>query len=272
MFKINNGRRCNYLTIFVSFSLSSRSAGLVQHAIYKIGVSWVNQRLWPASSAVYLDRKSLRNPQHCILPPLVVIKQNNIMLIFRITSLLLLCVFTNTYAQKELHKDLDFDGKIDTVYLDIEQSKIVCILSSKNFKREESKVIDMLNENSSIKDAKNGFYFNNDWMRSGYSNQFRYNKNQKKIQLIGMSRYEYGNAANEGSGESSVNLLTDNYIGNWNHYDIDKNTLVELPSIKANMHFNNIFLVDFNDEVYFDYGLKCANLFNNAVKVYEENK
>ncbi|MCW3789832.1 hypothetical protein, partial [Plebeiibacterium sediminum] len=31
--KINNGRRCNYLTNFVSFSLSSRFAGLVQQRI-----------------------------------------------------------------------------------------------------------------------------------------------------------------------------------------------------------------------------------------------
>lgn len=89
-----------------------------------------------------------------------------------------MCLYKLIWA-KELKKDFDFDGITDTVYLDEEESKIVCLLSTKNFKKEESKFIDMLNECSSLKDAKDGFYFNNDWMRSGYSNQFRYDKNQK---------------------------------------------------------------------------------------------
>ncbi|MDE5421447.1 hypothetical protein L3073_04430 [Ancylomarina sp. DW003] len=181
---------------------------------------------------------------------------------FGATFMLLFCVYTNLYGQKELKKDFDFDGITDTVYLDEEESKIVCLLSTKNFTKEESKFIDMLNEYSSIKDAKDGFYFNNDWMRSGYSNQFRYDKNQKKMQLIGMSRYDFGNWQHDGNGESSVNLLTDDYIGNWSYYDNIKDTLIKIPTIRTKMHFDKIYLENFDDEIYFSFGTKCSAPFD----------
>ncbi len=172
------------------------------------------------------------------------------------------------FSQK-LIKDIDFDTIKDTIYVDNEKSTIVCILSSKNNKKIESLPIGLLNERSGIVDAKNGFKFNNDWMRAGYSNQFRYDKRTKKIRLIGMSRYEFGNAANDGSGESSVNLLTGNYIGNWNHYDLNKDKLVKLPSIKTKMHFNKVYLESFDDGVYFGYSEKCSKLYYKTKENYK---
>lgn len=54
-----------------------------------------------------------------------------------------------------------------------------------------------------------------------------------------MSRYEFGNATNEGSGESSVNLLTEDYIGNWNYFDHlannEEGELAKIPTIKTKM-------------------------------------
>lgn len=170
-----------------------------------------------------------------------------------------------TVAQDTLEKDLDFDGVADTVYIDRDESTIVCLLSTKKFQKIESKPIEILNEQSLIKDARNGFYFENHWMRAGYSNQFRYDKNNGKIRLIGMSRYEFGNAANDGSGESSINLLTSDYIGNWHYYDMTANNnegeLVKIPSIKTKMYFNKIYLKDFNDEVYFGFADQCSELY-----------
>lgn len=102
-------------------------------------------------------------------------------------------------------------------------------------------------------------------MRAGYKNQFRYNKKTKKIQLIGMSRFEFGNAANDGSGESSVNLLTNDYIGNWNVYDHLANNengeLIKLPTIKTKMKFGIINLEDFGEETYFNFSEKCSTLY-----------
>ncbi len=80
-----------------------------------------------------------------------------------------------------------------------------------------------------------------------------------------MSRYEFGNAANDGSGKSSVNLLTGDYIGNWNYYDETKNKLVKIPTIKTKMYFPKIYLEEFNDET--NYPEKCATLYYKYKKI-----
>lgn len=166
---------------------------------------------------------------------------------------------------KYLYKDVDNDSIIDTVYIDSIKSAIVCKLSTYNFNKITSKPIDILNDQSGINETINGFEFFNDWMRSGYKNQFRFNQKTRKIQLIGMSRYEFGNAANDGSGESSVNLLSGDYIGDWNYFDYkannEKGELIKIPTIKAKMKFKVINLEDFSDEIYFDFAEKCSALF-----------
>jgi len=143
--------------------------------------------------------------------------------------IILISILSCTYgfSQEKLVKDIDFDNIKDTVYLDTKEAVIVCQLSGKGFKKIKSKAIEILNRNSGIVKTKNGFEFQNNWMRGGYANQFRYDKTLKKIQLIGMSRYEFGPANNDGSGESSVNLLTGDYIGNWNYFDEKKVELIK---------------------------------------------
>lgn len=182
-------------------------------------------------------------------------------------SLIFVLIFFATqisFAQK-LIKDIDLDGKKDTVYVDNTEFRIICQLSTQNFKKIKSKQIEILNEMSGIVEAKNGFSFFNDWMRAGYKNQFRYNKKTKKIQLIGMSRYEFGNAANDGSGESSVNLLTGDYIGNWNYYDFlannEEGELIKMPTIKTKMKFKEINLENFEENTYFGFADRCSELY-----------
>lgn len=179
------------------------------------------------------------------------------------------------FAQK-LVKDIDFDGKQDSVFLDQKESRIVCRLSTQNFKKIKSKPIEILNEMSGIVDAKNGFAFINDWMRAGYKNQFRYNKKTKKVQLIGMSRYEFGNAANDGSGESSVNLLTGNYIGNWHYFDLlannEEGELVKMPTIKTKMKFKEINLEEFEEDTYFGFSERCAELYDQQKEKMQKKR
>ena len=190
------------------------------------------------------------------------------------TSLLLLFTFFQimTYGQGKLLKDLDNDHVMDSVYVDSIKSTIVCRLSSQNFKRIESKPIEILNETSGIRDAKDGFYFYNDWMRAGYSNQFRYDANTKKIWLIGMSRYEFGNVTNDGSGESSVNLLTNRYVGDWNYYDPEKEELISIPTIKAKMVLEKTDLESFSENIYFTYAEKCAELYYKGQEKMDKKK
>ncbi|WP_342328079.1 hypothetical protein [Pedobacter sp. FW305-3-2-15-E-R2A2] len=187
-------------------------------------------------------------------------KKSVVTLIFLLTQL-------TVFGQNKLLKDVDNDGIMDTVYVDSTKYTIVCKLSTKNYNPILSKPIDILNLMSGVIETKNGFEFFNDWMRAGYKNQFRYNTKTKKIQLIGMSRYEFGNAISDGSGESSVNLLTADYIGNWNYYDTDKDELIKIPTIKTKMKFNLINLEDFGEEIYFGYAKSCTELFHKHKKI-----
>jgi len=116
-----------------------------------------------------------------------------------------------------------------------------------------------------ISETKSGFKISVNFMRAGYTSQFRFNKKTKKVQLIGMSRYEYGNAGNEGSGESSVNLITNDYIGNWNlGWDDENDKMIALPVIKTKM-----VLPDANIE---DWGSVYSSFQENCSKLYDKQK
>lgn len=178
----------------------------------------------------------------------------------------------HVFSQNSIVKDIDYDGVNDSLYIDSIKSIIICKLSTNKFKTISSKPIEIMNSyyTCGITETKNGFEFGNSWMRGGYRNQFKYNSKTKKIQLIGMSRYEFGTASNDGSGESSVNLLTGKYIGNWNYYNFlgnnEEGELIKIPTIKSKMIFKIINLEDFGEEIYFDYLDKCAGLFEKYKK------
>lgn len=180
---------------------------------------------------------------------------NNFIILF---ILLIKNLFT---AQTKIIQDIDADGIKDTISIDVENLKLIAQLSTQKFKKIYSGEIESLDGQGSIRATKNGFELDINWMRAGYSCQFRYNKFEKKIQLIGMSRYEFGPANNDGSGESSVNLLTGNYIGNWNYYDLRREKLIKIPTIKAKMIFPKTFLENFEEKIVSNYSEKCANLF-----------
>ncbi|RZL23834.1 MAG: hypothetical protein EOO96_23395 [Pedobacter sp.] len=179
-------------------------------------------------------------------------------------TILLILYSTHGFSQKKLVKDIDFDGKKDTVYTDLKTAEIVRRLSTQNFKKISTKVFEVSNDNAHVESTKNGFEYRCNWMRTGYANQFRYNKTLKKVQLIGMSRYAFGNAANDGSGKSSVNLLTGDYIGDWNYFDENKRKLIKIPTIKTKMAFPKVFLENFSEETYFSFADKCSKLYEKG--------
>jgi len=184
-------------------------------------------------------------------------KKNTLTFLFFLTQIF-------TFGQEKLLKDLDNDGIEDIIYMDSIKSTIVCKLSTQQFKTISSKPIKILNINSGVVLTKNGFKFFNDWMRAGNKNQFRYNPKTKNIQLIGMSRYEFGTYG-DGEGESSVNLLTNNYIGNWSYYDFlanhENGQIVKIPTIKTKMKFKETNLEDFGEDTYFEFSERCSKLF-----------
>ena len=151
---------------------------------------------------------------------------------------LLFCLFPTLIFAQEKILSADFDGdKInDKVYLDSTIGAVVYQLSSQKFKKVAS---DNFKDSGEIffDKTKGGFKVNLNQMRASYSYQFRYEKESGKMRLIGMERDEFGPANNDGSGESSVNLLTNNYIGEWNYFDVSKNKLIKMPTIKKKMVF-----------------------------------
>lgn len=147
-------------------------------------------------------------------------------------------------AQKKmLSADFDGDSIKDKVYLDSNTSEVVYQLSSQKFKKVSSNQFEDSGEIFFDK-TKNGFKINLNQMRASNSYQFRYEKETGKMRLIGMERYEFGPANNDGSGESSVNLLTNTYIGEWNYFDETKRKLIKIPTIKKKMFFPKIYFDD----------------------------
>lgn len=161
----------------------------------------------------------------------------------------------------QVNKDIDGDGIKDHVYIDSLDYKIVCKLSSIKFKPIYSKNELEDGANSAVRETKSGFGLYVDHMRAGYSSQFRYDTKTKKIQLIGISRYEFGPGSNDGSGNSSVNLLTNNYIGEWNHLDVKKRKLIKMPTIKAKMYFPKQYLEEYDGGYQSEYEEKCNQLY-----------
>lgn len=167
-------------------------------------------------------------------------------------------IFCN--AQDQLIKDIDFDTISDTVIINRINSTLEVKLSTQNFTIISSRNISFEEANAGIEETKSGFKVYMGWMRGGYASQFRYSKIYRKIQLIGMNRWQAGPANNDGSGESSVNLLTGLYIGNWNYFDETRMKLIKIKTIKAQINFPLIYLENFNNKVTDYYQHTCDAL------------
>ena len=166
-------------------------------------------------------------------------------------------------------KDLDKDGVNDTVRFDPRKGVLICRLSTQEFRPVTSKAALSDEMNTGVRATKNGFEFFVGYMRAGYANQFRYETQDQKIRLIGMSRYEFGPASNNGSGESSVNLLTNNYIGNWNAFDEEKRKLVKMSVLEAKMYFPKIYLENYDASWQDKYQEKCSALYYKQRSKYK---
>ena len=178
-------------------------------------------------------------------------------------SLVMLFLFQNLVnAQDTLAVPIDHDLIPDKVWMAFEDDEgyIYVELSATN-KIYRSKPMGDPSGNVHFKKVKNGFHFNVNFMRGGYAVQFRYNDKTKAIEAIGLSRYEFGNAANDGSGESSINLNTHKYIGNWHYYDLKKETLIKMAPIKRTLKFSTQNLADFDGAIVGDFMDQCTALY-----------
>ena len=150
------------------------------------------------------------------------------------------------FAQdQKLSADFDGDHITDKIYSD--NGTVVYQLSSQKFKKVSSS--NFIDSGEIFFDkTKSGFKISLNEMRASSSYQFRYEKESGKMRLIGMEREEFGPANNDGSGESSVNLLTNTYIGEWNYFDNEKVKLVKMPTIKKKMVFPKTYFDTMKNE------------------------
>ncbi|MBC5834306.1 hypothetical protein G6N05_08030 [Flavobacterium sp. F372] len=177
----------------------------------------------------------------------------------------LLTVSQNCFSNEKLSKDLDNDNIKDQIIFDKKNAQIICKLSTQNFLPIRSQKLEYLNDTAGIQSTKNGFQFYNHSMRLGYYCQFRYNPTEKKIELIGMSRYNLGNVMQDGSGESSVNLLTKKYIGEWIRFNEKAQKHVKLPTIYKPYNIDKVYLEGFSVKQPDDFVAFCDNLRNKIV-------
>ena len=81
------------------------------------------------------------------------------------------------------------------------------------------------------------------------------------MQLIGMTRYNDGNAQLDGGGESSVNLLTGRYIGNWNYFYPKKQKLMKMATISQPFRMAPVYLDRFGDQIPEQYRTTCESYY-----------
>jgi hypothetical protein len=167
-----------------------------------------------------------------------------------LTLFLLSMLFSNvSRAEMKLSADLDGDGKADEIWLDGDNGKLLYQLSSQKKATKSTKVIDIAGLNPTLSIQKNVVQLKLQAMRGGSSYKFRYDKAGGDLRVIGYDSENFGPASNDGSGTSSYNLLTGDYIANWNHYDEKKEKLIALPTIKRKAAAKKYYLSGFSDEV-----------------------
>ncbi|WP_397363475.1 hypothetical protein [Olleya sp. R77988] len=73
-----------------------------------------------------------------------------------------------------------------------------------------------------------------------------------------------GKEVKNGSGKSSIDLLTNIYVGNF--YDVYEGQLRKLPTITKTMVLPETFLYCFSDAINFEFEKQCLKLYENAKK------
>ena len=181
--------------------------------------------------------------------------------------LLLLSNIAFGQSTRRLVKDFDHDFIKDTVYIDSDKDILVCLLSRDKFRKVESDEIRYLRFGNTLVSTKKGFEFWNEANHSSFISVFEYNKKANKMQLVQMKRTDYGSRADypdEKRGVSSVNLLTNLYIGEFSRMQNKK--MVKVPTIYAKMIYPIIYLETYTDAMNFNYEGRCNALYKKQME------
>jgi hypothetical protein len=156
---------------------------------------------------------------------------------------------TALFGQSQVQIDFESDGKMDNATLKkTEEGYFLQYTLSSDGKKHTTPTITMGGDENSLSVKKNVLTISSQFMRGENYFKFRYDNKLKKIILIGYDNTQYGNATNDGSGSSSYNLLTGNYVANWNSFGEKKNDLIALPPISKKLPIKIYPLDNFSDD------------------------
>jgi hypothetical protein len=156
---------------------------------------------------------------------------------------------TTLFGQSEIQIDFETDGIMDNATIKkTEEGYFLQYTLSSDGKRHTTPTITMGGDENSLSVKKNVLTISSQFMRGENYFKFRYDSKLKKIILIGYDNTQYGNATQDGSGSSSYNLLTGNYVANWNSFDEKKNKLIALPPISKKLPIKTYPLDKFSDD------------------------
>lgn len=153
-------------------------------------------------------------------------------------------------AQEELTQKLsyDFDGDGKADVFQIRDGYLSYALTSQKGKEVRSKGAGY-SDRTWLELSKNVVVYQCQFNRGHNTFKFRYDPKLGQFKLIGYDNEQYGNAANDGSGSSSYNLLTGSYIANWHYFDYEKEELKAKPEIRKKLPLKTYLFKDFGDEM-----------------------
>ena len=154
-----------------------------------------------------------------------------------------------SFSQQSVSLDLDNDGIDDQVNcMNIEQGfKISYNLSSQKDKNFVTETVTVGGQAQSLTASKNILILKMQYNRAENYYKFRYSTKLGRVIMIGFDTKAYGNATNDGSGTSSLNLLTGDYQGKWKKFNAKTKTLVNKPVVVKKFTVKTYFLDDLSD-------------------------
>ena len=154
-----------------------------------------------------------------------------------------------SFSQQSVSLDLDNDGIIDKVNLiNIEQGfKISYNLSSQKDKNFVTETVTIGGQMQTLIASKNILTLKMQYNRAENFYKFRYDTKLLRVVMIGFDTKSYGNATNDGSGTSSLNLLTGTYEGKWKKFDTKTKKLNKKPTVFKKFTVKIYFLDDLSD-------------------------
>jgi len=139
--------------------------------------------------------------------------------------------------------DIDNDGRIDSLYYDYQEEMLLFFLSSQNV---QPLIVpfEIIPCYSYINVYNGGFTCINNCMRANNSESYIYDKKNGKFRWTGFSVDYYGNAANDGSGWESFDLMTGEYTASLSAFNYDLFYLFLIPEFTKKYEVLPIYLND----------------------------